>query len=139
MTDTPLPEPPPQPPPAPPPAPARRPLGKVRNAAAVVILSIITLGIYHLYWTYQVYRELKEHTSEGIGPVIGLVIAFLINPVNWFVMPSEIGNMYARAGQTKPVSGATGFWNLIPLVGFIIWTVKVQHALNRAWAGEVAV
>jgi hypothetical protein len=31
------------------------------------------------------------------------------------------------------VSGATGFWNLIPLIGFIIWTVKVQGALNRAW------
>jgi hypothetical protein len=105
----------------------------------VIIFSIITLGIYYLYWIYQVYRELKEHTGAGIGPVIGLVLAILINPVNWFVLPSEIGNMYARAGQPKPVSGATGFWNLIPLIGFIIWTVKVQGALNRAWEGQVAV
>ncbi len=51
--------------------------------------------------------------------------------MNWFVLPSEIGNMYARAGQEKPVRGATGFWNLIPLIGFIIWVVKVQNALNR--------
>jgi hypothetical protein len=54
-------------------------------------------------------------------------------------LPSEVGNMYARADQTQPVSGATGFWNLIPLIGFIIWTVKVQGALNRAWEGQVAV
>ncbi len=33
----------------------------------MVIFSIITLGIYFLYWTYQVFRELKEHTGEGIG------------------------------------------------------------------------
>jgi Domain of unknown function (DUF4234) len=112
---------------------------KVRNPAAVIIFSIITLGIYYLYWTYQVYRELKEHTGEGIGPVLGLVLGILINPVNWFVLPSEIGNMYAHAGQPKPVSGATGFWNLIPLIGFIIWIVKVQGALNRAWEGQVAV
>jgi Domain of unknown function (DUF4234) len=105
----------------------------------VIIFSIITLGIYHLYWIYQVYRELKEHTGEGIGPVIGLVIQILFNPINWFVLPSEIGNMYASGGQPEPVSGATGFWNLIPLIGFIIWTVKVQGALNRAWEGEVAV
>jgi hypothetical protein len=132
MTDT--------PPPAPPPSAAPHgPRGKVRNPAAVIIFSIITLGIYYLYWIYQVYRELKEHTGQGIGPVIGLVIGILINPVNWFVLPSEIGNMYARAGQPKPVSGATGFWNLIPLIGFIIWTVKVQGALNRAWEGQVAV
>ena len=34
---------------------------------------------------------------------------------------------------------ACGFWNLIPLVGWIIWVVKVQGALNRVWSGEVAV
>jgi hypothetical protein len=45
--------------------------------------------------------------------------------------------MYQAAGHEKPVSGATGFWNLIPLVGFIIWTVKVQGALNRVWEGAV--
>jgi Domain of unknown function (DUF4234) len=117
------------------PTPARGPVGKVREPVAVIIFSIITLGIYHLYWTYQVYRELKEHTGQGIGPVIGLVIGILINPVNWFVLPSEIGNMYAAAGREKPVSGVTGFWNLIPLIGFIIWVVKVQGALNRAWEG----
>ena len=41
--------------------------------------------------------------------------------------------MYERQGKEKPVSGATGFWNLIPLVGWIIWVVKVQNALNREW------
>jgi len=125
------------PPPAAP--PATRPVGKVRSAAAVIIFSIITLGIYFLYWTYQVFRELKEHTNQGIGPIIGLVIAIVINPVNWFVLPSEVGNMYQAAGHSKPVSGATGFWNLIPLIGWIIWIVKVQGALNRVWEGAVNV
>jgi hypothetical protein len=106
---------------------------KAREPAAVVVLSIVTLGIYHLYWIYQVFRELKETTREGIGPIIGLVIALLISPVNWFVLPSEIGSMYDRAGEEKPVSGATGFWNLIPLIGTIIWIVKVQKALNAMW------
>ena len=149
MTDQPPAATPPTPPPAstpPPPAPTSAygtsPLGdayKVRSPAAVIIFSIITLGIYFLYWTYQVFRELKEHTGQGIGPIIALVIGIVISPVNWFVLPSEIGNMYQAGGQAKPVSGATGFWNLIPLIGFIIWAVKVQGALNRAWSGEVAV
>jgi hypothetical protein len=33
----------------------------------------------------------------------------------------------------EPVSGVTGFWNLIPLVGWIIWVIKVQGALNDEW------
>ncbi|HEY7105321.1 MAG TPA: DUF4234 domain-containing protein [Acidimicrobiia bacterium] len=112
---------------------------KERDPVVVILLSIVTLGIYFLYWTYQVFRELKEKTGQGIGPVLGLVLAILLGIVNWFVLPSEIGNMYAAAGKDKPVSGVTGFWNLIPLIGWIIWIVKVQHALNRAWTGEAGV
>ena len=109
------------------------PVGKVRNPWGVIGLTLITCGIYFLYWTYQVFREMKDHTYEGIGGPIGLVIGILIGIVNSFLIPSEIGNMYARAGQPKPVSGVTGFWNLIPLVGGIIWIIKVQDALNTRW------
>lgn len=136
------------PPSAPAPPPPSGPTGssmissgaaKERDPVVVILLSIVTLGIYFLYWTYQVFRELKEKTGQGIGPVLGLVLAILLGIVNWFVLPSEIGNMYAAAGKDKPVSGVTGFWNLIPLIGWIIWIVKVQHALNRAWTGEAGV
>jgi hypothetical protein len=125
----------PEPPPPATPAPTRVGSGvvKVREPIVVVLLSIVTLGIYFFYWTYQVFRELKETQRDGIGPVLALVIAILIGFVNWFVLPSEIGNMYERSGESKPVSGATGFWNFIPLVGSIIWIFKVQNALNRKW------
>jgi hypothetical protein len=36
------------------------------------------------------------------------------------------------------VSGVTGFWMLLPLIGFIIWVVKVQGALNRFWESKGA-
>jgi hypothetical protein len=148
-SDTPAETPPPPAETPPPPPPAGRggtgPLGKVRSPVVVILLSIVTLGIYHLFWIYYVYKELKDHTSEGIGGVIGLVIALagvatggLVGLVNLFVLPSEIGNMYERAGLEKPVRGVTGFWNLIPLIGTIIWIVKVQNAMNHVWEGAVA-
>jgi len=147
MTDSPEAVPPPVPPessePAAPPVPpvpqqpamqgGWGPVGKVRNPWAVIGLSIITLGIYFLYWTYQVFREMKDHTGGGIGGPIGLLIAIVFGVVNLFLIPHEAGNMYARAGQEKPVSALTGFWNLIPLIGGIIWIIKVQGALNRRW------
>ena len=115
------------------------PFGKIRNPWAVIGFSIITLGIYTLYWTYQVFRELKEHTGQGVGPLVGLLLEIFLNIVNLFLLPSEIGNMYAAEGQEKPVSGLTGFWNLIPLVGTVIWFIKVQGALNRHWESHGAV
>jgi hypothetical protein len=122
--------------PPPPPAaaaPGWGPKGKVRSPVAVIIFSIITLGIYFLFWTYFIFKENKDYSGDGLGGVIGLVIGILIGIVNWFVIPSEIGNIYAKQGKEKPVRGVTGFWNLIPLIGFIIWVVKVQGAMNRLY------
>ena len=109
------------------------PVGKVRNPWGVIGLSIITLGIYFLYWTYQVFKEMKARTGDGVGGPIGLVIGIVIGIVNVFLIPSEVGNMYAKAGRAKPVSGVTGFWTFIPLIGLFIWVIKVQGALNNSW------
>ena len=129
MTDT-TPTPPPPPPAA---SSGWGPKGKVRHPAAVIIFSIITLGIYFIVWNYMIFKENKDYSGDGVGGVIGLVIALVIGVVNLFLVPSEIGNIYEKAGQEKPVRGLTGLWNLIPLVGFIIWVVKVQGAMNRLY------
>jgi hypothetical protein len=109
------------------------PKGKVREPVAVMIFSIITLGIYYLVWSYKVFDENKRFSGEGVGGVIGLILAFFLGIVNWFLLPSEIGNIYERTGREKPVRGVTGFWNLIPIVGFFIWVWKVQSAMNRIY------
>jgi hypothetical protein len=113
-------------------------VGKIRNPWMVILLSIVTLGIYAIYWQYAEFQELKDHTGEGIGGVLGLVIALLIGIVNAFLLPAEVGNMYAAEGQEKPVSGMTGFWVLLPLVGFIVWVLKVQGAINAHWQSHGA-
>jgi hypothetical protein len=109
------------------------PKGKVREPIAVIIFSIITLGIYFLVWTYKVFEENKKYSGEGVGGVVGLVIGLVIGIVNVFLIPSEVGNIYAKAGREKPVSGVTGFWTLIPIIGFFIWVFKVQGAMNRLY------
>ena len=47
------------------------------------------------------FKELKDHTGDGVGGVIGLVIALVIGIVNLFLLPSEVGNMYAKAGRAS--------------------------------------
>src|SRR4051812_3149366 len=111
-------------------------LGKPRGIVFVIVISIITLGIYHLYWTYKVFDEMKRHTGDGIGGVLGLVIGIVINFVNSFVLPSEIGRMYVRDGRAAPMTGWTGLWILLPIIGWFVWIVKVQGALNRYWESK---
>jgi hypothetical protein len=34
------------------------------------------------------------------------------------------------------VSGKTGFWVFIPILGSFIWIIRTQGALNRTWAAH---
>lgn len=112
------------------------PVGHQRGTVFVLLIGLITFGIYWWYWAYKTQDELKQHTGDGLGGVLGLVIWILLNPVSAFVIPSEVGNTYASAGREKPITGWTGLW-LFPfgvlLIPAIVWFVKVQGALNRYW------
>jgi Domain of unknown function (DUF4234) len=115
------------------------PPGQPRGIGFGILLYIVTIGIYGIYWSYKTHEEMKQHTGEGLGGVIGLVIWLVINPVSAFVIPSEIGKMYAKDGQEPPFTGWTGLWlfpGVILLVPAIVWFVKVQGALNRYWEGK---
>jgi amino acid transporter len=115
-----------------------RPLGKPRGIAFGILIFIVTFGIYGLYWTYKTHEEIKQHTGEGVGGVVGLVIYILVSIVTPFVIPSEVGKLYRRDGKEPPVSGWAGLWILLPIAGIFVWFVKVQGALNRYWESKGA-
>jgi hypothetical protein len=109
------------------------PVGKIRSPWAIIGLSIITLGFYGLYWQYATFKEMKDHSGQGIGGGLGLVLAIFLVIVNVFIMPSEIANLYKARGQEPPVTAITGLWILLPILGGFIWLFKVQGRLNDYW------
>jgi hypothetical protein len=113
------------------------PIGKVRSTWAVIGLSIITFGIYSLYYYFVTHEEMKQHSGDGVGGAIGLVLAiFTLGLVTPFVLPHEVGGLYARQGRNRPVSATTGLWVLlgsIILIGPLVWLIKTNGALNAYW------
>jgi hypothetical protein len=99
---------------------------------------IITLGIYSIYWVFKTQDEVKEHSGQGVGGVLGLVIYIVVGMVTWFLIPSEVGKMYKLDGREAPFSGWTGLWLLLPIIGAFVWFIKVQGALNGYWEGKPA-
>ena len=112
------------------------PVGKVRGTGVAILLCIVTLGIYSLYYYFATHEEMKKHTGEGLGGALGLVLAIFVGLASPFLLSHEVGGLYERTGQSKPVSGATGLWVIpgaIILVGPIVWFVKTNGALNAYW------
>ena len=112
------------------------PLGKIRSPLNVVLLTIVTLGIYGIVWQYLMFSELKAHRGVGIGGGLGLVLAIIFPFANVFIMPSEVGNGQEASSIPRTVQGTTGLWVLIPLAGIFIWLWKVQHATNAYWVAN---
>lgn len=118
------------------------PVGKVRSTGICILLSLVTLGVYSLYWYFKVHEEMKRHTGSGLGGVVAVVIGFFVGIVMPFITSSEVGGLYGRRGQAAPVSGATGLWyfpGIFILVGPLVWFIKTNGALNDYWRSVGAV
>jgi predicted tellurium resistance membrane protein TerC len=114
-------------------------LGQPRGIGFGILMMIVTIGIYGYYWSYKTFEELKNYRNQGIGGALGLILMFVGGSIAIpFIAGSEVGSLYAEDGREKPVSGITGLWILLPLIGAIIWFVKVQGALNNFWHSKGA-
>jgi hypothetical protein len=114
-------------------------VGNTRSVGLSILWFVLTIGIYGIIWTYKTQEEVKRYSKNGVGGVLGLVIYIVVGPVTFFVVPSEIRYMYEDLdGGKSPVRGITGLWILLPLIGGIVWFVKVQRALNQYWQSKGA-
>ena len=108
------------PPPQFPPYPAPRlsapsptglgPVGQVRGTALQILLIVITLGIWAFVYVFQSHDEMKRHSGEGLGGVLALLVAVFAYFVSPYLLSHEVGGLYERRGQRRPVSALTGLW-----------------------------
>ena len=113
--------------------PTRGPIGRPSNAGTVILLSIVTLGIYTFIWQYRQFEDFKRYSGQGLGGTVGVLLAIFVNVVNWFLIPNELKNLYESEGEKSPVEPIIGLWFLLPIVGAFIWYFKVQPAINDFW------
>ncbi len=115
-------------------------VGKNRNPFAVWLLSAITLGIYFLYWYYQVNREIGGHEpTVKTSPGISLLAASPLAVFTLFI--SALVSMYNTAVRIQRMEMADDVSNQIsPLVTVILlfffgigYYFQVQGHLNAHW------
>jgi len=125
------------------------PTAKARSPIAVAIFCVITLGIYGIYWWYQINREMvdlgKARNATGLGDnaVMSLLAIF---PGSLILVPPWVSlyNTLKRIQRAQEVTtgqatlnGMIVLWLIIGsffvgVAGLII-PGYIQAELNKAW------
>ena len=114
---------------------------KIRNPIGILLLSLITLGIYGLVWWYKVNRELRDY-SAGRGrpfdndPTLALLALFpggliVVPPFfTWVYTTRRVRGVQEMTGGTDPVNS----W-LVVLLALLgsFHMIYLQYALNSSW------
>lgn len=96
-------------------------------------MTIVTFGFWAWLWSYWDGEELKNYRRDGVGGVAFLLFTIFIVPVTMLLMANEVERMYKDAGEEPQITTLWGLWFLLPLIGNIIWYIRIQNAINRFW------
>lgn len=114
--------------------------GQQRPLWRIVLLYVVTLGIYRRIWLYRVNKEIDGHAGLGLNhrQTLILLILPIIGPsiVNW--QTAYRLNNYLYTEEDLPYGPTWGLWaaTLVPILGngfFMAWT---QDRLNVFWEVE---
>lgn len=113
---------------------------KQRNVMAVIFLSIITLGIYDLFWLANTKKTLNEQTDVKVpsmwllfAPIIGI---FVVAVMSIFTAGSTAdGSSFRAASIFELVVGLVTVLGILPITFY--WFLKFSKAVNHYTRGEL--
>ena len=112
-------------------------IGVRRSGIVVLLLSIVTCGIYMYYWYYQSMEDINRASGEErINSVLWLVLGIFL-PIALFVALYIIDQNLKRLSDENGVSYKEKFiiWLLLSFigVGVIVAMFNVCRAYNNIW------
>ena len=120
------------------PAAAPRPagprmMGKVRKTWLIIVLSLVTFGIYFLVWLFLNFHEMNKQNRQDTNVVWFILGIFLGIPLIVYIW-KEINKMrgYRTAAGLPPGPGPGNAFFLL-LFGVIILPIILNKAAREYW------
>ena len=106
-----------------------------RNIAVAIILTIVTCGIYGLYWFVVISDDVKEYSndSEMMSGGVALLLTIVTCGIFGFYWAYKLGkNMFsAQQMNNLPATDNSVLYLLLELfgLGIVVWAI-IQNDLN---------
>ena len=103
---------------------------KKRNIVTCILLTLITCGIYGIYWTIMLAKEsvsVKDHADSGI---LEIVLMLFLSFVGFFLAEKKFAEGCAAKGI--PHTDNSILYLILGLLGLgIVSTCMMQNDLNK--------
>lgn len=112
--------------------------GTVRSIPMLVVLVIVTCGIYYIYWIYKTTEEIKNFMErEDINPTLELILSLVTCGIYTYYWIYKYGKM-VNIEMPKKVGMDNSEDNtmLLVILAIFIYPVSVaifQDKLNAIW------
>ena len=120
---------------------------KTRNVVAVAVLSVVTLGIYLVFWWYFVNREMADlgrargtaelGDSPGKSTLALFPGALVVVPAIWTTVTT-----FQRVQAAQRLTGQTLLNGWIGLILYVlispVFVAYLQSGLNGVWRSQAA-
>lgn len=118
---------------------------KKRSPLAVFLLSIITLGIYDIYWLVSTKKVLNQKTSHKIPSVWLLFSPLILIIISYVLLVIGTVNSISNYSTTKTHNGLYAIGLILLIVGAIsglvisiVWFFKYSKAVNEYTSGKMS-
>lgn len=111
-----------------------------RAPSTVVLLSIVTCGVYAIYWYYKIMQDLNgAYNREIMNPVQFLLLSMFCCPLLIWYIFYKIDKGLAELSYYEGVQYKENFtlWLLLTLVfgiGSFVAMVQITNGFNALWA-----
>jgi len=114
--------------------------GKKRSVAGVLIFTIITLGIYYLYWIYVTSSETQQYLEKKTtSPGLELLLCIITCGFYWFYWIYKYSKIAVECQQKAglPTEDNAVINLILGILGLgIISSMILQASLNKVWEFE---
>lgn len=118
---------------------------KIRSVVWVIVLELVTLGIYGFFWWYFIHRELRDYgrskntTELGTSPGTSL-LAITLGALIIVPFLVSIYNGFRRIQAAQRLTGQTPLNGWIGLILFLVFYPALmgymQSGLNPVWQAQ---
>ena len=105
-----------------------------RNVALMLILSVVTCGLYSLYWIYAARTEFKQFSGyPDVNPALELLLCLICFPYTYFwIYKFSIDIARCQREHGKPGTDNSVINLLLTFFGlFIVSELIIQTQLNE--------